>query len=512
MKKEQATKSKFSINSTVQFINNAVRSLFLRTLTEEKRDLEEQCGHPETIEIEHYRYRFDRGDISTRIVRLYPEGCWSTAPLIYETEDETETEFERRWNALNESLRLNSVLLRADVLSGIGRFGIILLGLDDGQPLHTEVKPGEKRKLLYIRTFDESLVKIKQLEKNPSNPRFGQPVSYEIKFWNDNAESGSASQHVAPRTVSGIDTSPTPGLESRTTLEVHYTRVIHLADNRLTDDVFGTPRLQSVFNRLLDLHKIAGSSAEMFYKGGFPGLAIETTPDPQTGEIPELDKEATKEEMELYFEGLQRYIALRGASAKSLQPQAVDPEPHAELQIRLMAIAVNCPWRILMGAEVGQLASGQDVKAWNNNLNRRREEYVSPYVIRPFIDRLIMLGVLPSPSGGEDAVPERNGDPAKPKYIIWWDDLNTPSDDEKADVAEKRTNAMAKYVGAGVATLIPPEHYLELVAGFSKDEVEAIMEEAEEQDFGDPMPQAPRDPNIEDADLEEDVRADDLNS
>ena len=127
-----------------------------------------------------------------------------------------------------------------------------------------------------------------------------------------------------------------------------------------------------------------------------------------------------------------------------------------------------------MGAEVGALASGQDIIAWNTRLNKRREEYLSPYVIRPVVDRLIAMGVLPFPSGGPDGPEVING---RPIYIVFWNDLNTPSTAEQADVAVKRTDAMTKYVSGGVDQLIDPGHFLELVVGFSKDETDAILNE-----------------------------------
>jgi hypothetical protein len=510
MKKEEKPKV-----SPLQFIRNeiAYRTLWFRQMMNggrnPKRNIEEECGYPEFLTTEDYRKAYDRGDIADRIVSLYPDECFREAPLVYETEDENETEFEKAWNELNETHRIMSVLLRADILSGIGRFGIILIGIDDGLPLDQPVKAvldslarkearkpeaGEEptdeptHKLLYLRTFDESLVKIKTIEKNESSPRYGQPVIYEIQLWKDKVnENGELLETTPP--ASGVNKRAQNGSMGTSKL-VHWTRVIHLTDNRTVDEIVGTPRLQKVFNRVLDLHKIAGGSPEMFWKGGFPGISLEQLPSDEPVVI---DREKTKEEMELYEAGLKRWMALEGMTAKSLLPNVADPGPHAELQIRLICIALKCPWRVFMGAEVGQLASGQDIIAWNGRVQQRRDEYVEPYVIRAFIDRLVLFGILPFPKGGEKEMTDN----AKPKYIVYWNDLNTPSAEEQATIAEKRTNALVKYASGGANQVIGPSHFLELVMKFDRDEVEAIMD-----DVGDRLLET--DPEVEREHAQED--------
>lgn len=516
---QQPKKRTGMIQNVISTLRN-LRGLKDLMNTGQTRDMDTEFGHPAVISSDDYWKKFDRGDVASRVVSIYPEECFSEAPLIYETEDEEETEFERELNFLEDELHLSSFLLRADILSGVGRFGVMLLGLDDGLALDQPVagfpmpstpgavkpvnnalpppppKPANepkdtaplpsadgtppekpKRRLLYLRTFDESLVTIKELEKDPRNPRFGQPKMYTIRIWDNNSEIVAINPFSGPLPPpSGINS--TPAAISTNTFDVHWTRIIHLADNRLRDEIFGVPRLKRCFNRVLDLHKIAGGSAEMFWKTAKGGMALETIPD-KDGNSPEIDIEGTKDEMEQFYEGLKPYIVLENMRANNISPSAVDPKPHAELQMMMIAMALACPMRIFMGSEVGQLASGQDIVAWNERMQKRREEYVSPFVIRPFIDRLIILGVLPFPSGGKKAdtkaLPE--GRTPRPVYIIWWNDLNTPSEAEQATVAVQITEALSKYVAGGLDQIISPEHFLEFVIKFDKTEVDAIIEE-----------------------------------
>lgn len=437
------------------------RTAWLRKLLDPRRDIDAECGHPSTLEISDYQELFTRGDIAARVVTIYPQETWSEDPLVFETEDKTETEFEKAWNGLLKTIPIYSLLQRADILSGIGRFGVLLLGVDDGKPMNEPLdgiddqgnpsgSPSE-RKLLYLRTFEESVLSIAKLEDNTSNPRYGQPYTYNINFADKNGSS-TLSQ------------------------SVHWSRIIHIADNRTNSEVYGAPRMEVVVNRLLDLKKTAGGSGEMFWKGGFPGLSIETQP---SEEEVTLDKEATQEQIEKYMNGLQRYIATIGLTAKSLSVQVADPGPHVDMQLKLIGAALGVPWRIFVGSEVGQLASGMDTRRWNQRITRRRNDYVTPYIIRPFVDRLAAAGILPQPKNG---------------YQVEWTDPNTPSEDEKAAVAQKRTDALMKYVQSGADQLMPPFHYLTLILGFTDDEAQSILDDAMAQGeadrlLADPAPQ-----------------------
>lgn len=425
------------------------RVAWLRKLLDPRRDIMAECGHPETILTEDYASIYKRGDVARRIVRIYPEESWSESPEIVENETDDETAFEKKWKEIEDEYKVWHYLQRADILSGIGRFGVLLIGVDDGQEMSEPLEirsegatAATERKLLYLRPFQEKHVKIATTQNDPTNERYGLPEKYTIYF----ADTGTGLQDQTSKTTAQ-------------SLTVHWTRVIHLADNRSDSDVYGDPRMECVWNRLLDLRKIAGGSGEMFWKGGFPGLSIEAAnPD----EDVEFDADATEEMMDKYMNGLQRYISLIGMQAKSLAPQVANPTPHVEVQLKLIAAAWGIPWRVFIGSEQSQLASGQDMIAWNRRITRRREEYLSPFVVRPVIDRFQDVGILPRVES----------------YDIKWNDLNAPTEEEKATVAEKKTNALSKYVNSGMDAVIPPFQYLTMILDFSDEEAKGIIEEA----------------------------------
>ncbi len=418
-KKRKMTKNEKTVATSLMVQNvTSLRSRTIAALLNPGLDIDYECRYPTDITISDYKRMFDREGIGTRVVNVYPEECWSLPPTIFEDDKTEETEFEKAWKDLQRERNVYHYLQRADIVSGIGEFGLLLLGLDDGKPLDKPVvglddkglRVGKPQyKLLYLKPFDQSVITIDKKENSLSSPRYGLPTWYNIKF--EDPAKTSASRNI----------------------KVHWTRVLHLADGRLSSDTLGTPRMKNVFNRLLDVRKITAGSGEMFWRGGYPGMNFEIDPE-VASQWDDAAKASFKEEVKDYADGMQRYMALAGVKAKSLAPQISDPRGHIEIQVGQIALSLGVPMRVFMGSEEGKLASGQDAKAWHKRVAKRRVEYVMPMIIRLFIDRMIIFGVLPEPK----------------KYDARWPDLEAPSDLDKAKVALTKTEAFAKYVAAEV--------------------------------------------------------------
>jgi len=117
----------------------SMRASILRKLMGETRNIDGECGYPSDITDNDYKLMYARNGIAGRIVRILPEESWSENPLIYESEKPQDTEFERAWKALVKERHIYHYLSRIDILSGIGRYGILLLGIDDGLELNLPV-------------------------------------------------------------------------------------------------------------------------------------------------------------------------------------------------------------------------------------------------------------------------------------------------------------------------------------------------------------------------------------
>jgi len=207
--------------------------------------------------------------------------------------------------------------------------------------------------------------------------------------------------------------------------------------------------------------KLLLSSPEMYWKGAFAGIALKT--QSQAAEIP-VDKAAVRQMMWKYENDLQRWIALQNMDATSLPTQVVDPSPQIDKMIETICIKMGMPVRIFKGSERGELASNQDDKAWNDRLSERQDNYITPRIVIPFVDRLIYLGVLSEPADG---------------YKVEWPDLTSKSDQEKAQAALTITQGLTAYSTGGLQQYITPLDYWTLVQQFDMEEAKSIVDNAD---------------------------------
>jgi hypothetical protein len=457
------------MNKFDTLVTNALlsRAAFYNSLLDgknEDRNIDDEVGYPESISIDDYVQMYRRQDIAQRVVTLEPEESWSEYPDIYETDEGRETAFEKAVSTFVVETSLHEYLAKVDTVSGIGQYAVLFIGLDDGGEFDTPAPgftengladtPGQAN-VLYYRVFDQSSARISEYERDRNNPRYGQPKVYELDF-QDTIDST-------------LDTNATPVTD---TIQVHWSRVIHVADTRLTtSEIFGFPRMEPVFNRLFDVRKINAASGEAYWKGGFPGYAFEV--DPQNGELSDDDREAIKDEIFKYEQGLSRYFAGVGVQVKPLTPTLVSPQPFIDNALRMIAAAKGYPITKLVGNYGGNQTNEQDEDAWKKKIAQRRELFVTPKIIRATINRIQQFGALPPTK-------KQNGKPRP--YIVKWKPLAEMTEGEKAEIGLKRTEALARYTTAGAESAVPLVEWLTKFMGLRFEEAEAIAK-AERSEF-----------------------------
>lgn len=440
------TKDRLTANQVAMTRNALLRRWdLIQSLLSPGHDIDTECGYPSTITKQNYKTMYDRTGVAARVVEILPEECWSMLPAVYEQEDAQYTEFEKEWLRLDDELHLFSYLNRIDILSGIGQFGLLLFGIGDGKALDKPVdgidlktgraKGKNKYPLLYMRAYDESVIEIAEKEADPSSPRYSFPTYYNIEIEN--------------LTALG---------KQYTTQRVHWTRVLHVADNRMSSEIYGIPRMQKVYNNLLDLRKVLGGSGEMFWKGGFPGIAFNLNSDAGLVAVSDDAKTTMKDNIDDYFAGLNRALLLENVDAKPMTPQVADPSGHIEMQVKAIAISLGVPYRIFQGSEEAKQASTQDKRVWNERIMKRQRSYLTPMLIRPFVDRLIAYGSLPAPA----------------QYIVEWPDREASTDKDVAEVAVKEVQAMSAYVQGEVFRIMSPKDFYISILKKSAEEAEAF--------------------------------------
>ncbi len=363
----------------------------------DKRDVYDSLGYQEKLIFRDYWGRYRRGGIAERVIEAYPRATWSNATIIVEDPDPNVTTlFEQAVQDLFKRLDVWPRFQRADILASIGRYSVLLIGADG--ELDTELpKFSESSPPLYLNAISENQATIDKLVRDISDARFGLPEEYQLNI------------------IKG--TTSITGTIQTARKAAHWSRIIHLADGLLIDDIYGKPQLEAVWNYLDDLMKVVGGGSEAFWLRANPGMQLDI--DPETEYEPG-DEQLLEDEITEFQHGQRRFIRTRGVDLKQLAMSVAGFESNANAILKLISGTTGIPVRILTGSERGELSSSQDRNNWNDRITERRDDFASP-LVRQFIDLMVDRGALPSPS--ED-------------YTIQWPEI------EELDVGEKATVAL----------------------------------------------------------------------
>jgi uncharacterized protein len=397
------------------------------------RDIYEALGYLTRLEFKDYFARYQRQDIAKAIIDRPVNITWQGPVELIETNEPEDTEFEKAWKDLSRKLGLKTRLARVDRLTGIGRYGVLLLGLDDVRDPSGFAQPvSGSRKLLYVKPFSEQTAKIFNYVEKSTDVRYGMPLLYDIEVGD-------------------------PTTQTSKQVKVHYSRIIHILDGNLESEVYGTPRLEAVFNRLMDLEKLVGGDAEMFWRGARPGFHGKVDPEYT---MTQDTKDDLLNQLDEYEHNLRRFLINEGMDIEALTQQISDPSSHVDTQLKMISAETGIPMRVLSGSERGELASSEDKGEWLTYVQGRREEHAEPRILRPFVDRLIELNILPTPSRD---------------YMVKWADLFSISEKARVEIGKSRANALREYTSNPIAQgIIPPTAFMMKFLGFTTDDVELI--------------------------------------
>lgn len=390
---------------------------------EGERDLYATFGYKRELVYSDYRGMYDRLGIATRLVEKFSNDTWNKPLVLIDGDARSDgvgdksTKFLDTWNDLNKKLKLWGTMREADVMCGIGKYSVIVLGT--GGSLETPVS-GMSNSLFYVAAYDENQATIKSWISDEKNPKYGMPEFYEIEMVDYKSPIGDA---VTTRKQ-----------------KVHHTHVIHISENRLGSRVFGRPRLQEVFNRLMDYEKVTGGGAEAAWLAVYMGFLILTREGvelPAEG-TPEWDK--TNEAIQLFAHRIQRFATLKGVEeVVNLGVHEVRIKDIYGVICADLAGSKGVPMRILFGSERGELASTQDMHEWNGVINSRRTNFAEPEMLDPFIQWCIEFGVIPPPKST--------------KYVTEWQPVYAMTEIMEADYAFKVSQA-ANMLSSGSGTAV----------------------------------------------------------
>jgi len=384
---------------------------------EDKRDMYHVLGYKDLITVSDYRSRYQRGGVAGRIVDALPNATWRGSMELIEDEDlEDYTVFEQAWHDLDQRLQIQAKFLRVDKLAGLSTYAVLLIGAPGN--FEEPLPRGNPNQIVYLTPFaggggpattnnlqvnqtvaNGADASIFEYDVNPKSKRFGLPISYQLK----RVDIGSALAR-----------------------PVHWSRIIHVAEGLLDDEVFGQPQLERVWNLIDDLEKVTGGGAEAFWLRANAGMQIDVDKDLTltSGEYATVI-EKLRADVDNYKHQLTRVMQTRGVKIEQLGSDVANFSNPADAILTQISGAKSIPKRILTGSEMGELASSQDRDNWADQISGRQTQYAGPYIVRQLADRLIQFGYLPTPKGGPD------------KYDVRWPHIQTLTEDEKASGAQK---------------------------------------------------------------------------
>lgn len=407
--------------SRVEWGHNAGLSYFDPSTGKYGRSMNDALGYPPTLTYAEYRARYERGGIAERIVEAYPRATWGGEISFQENPDPNDyTPFEQAADDLFDRLGAWNKLRRADVLAGLGDYSVVLIGAPGAlnTPLTKVSKPED---VLYLSPGPQISAKIETLESDPTSPRFGLPLFYSVN-------AGTA--------------------QNADFTKVHYTRIVHVAEGALENDLYGKPRLRAVWNRLDDLDKILGGGAEAAWKRMDPGLQIDIDPEI---ELSVEEEDRLDAELDEYHHGARRHLRTRGGKISPLAANVAAFGSNATAIMEQISGTSGIPRRILIGSERGELSSLQDRDNWADRVTERRREFASPLILS-LLYRFIEIGALPQPAG---------------KVNVVWPEIEELNSAQKATVAGALANANQAQFNADGRIIIEPDEIRARVFGMS---------------------------------------------
>lgn len=424
-----------------------------------ERDIYEVLGYIRNPDIDDYRARYERQDIAEKIISLPPEDTWKGSPELTDQDGEEQSEFESAIEDLEQQTQYLQYLRRTDVVAGIGQYGLLFIGTD----IDTEQETDEGEVDLGEELPENSL-------SGPEDISYFQPIAQDsVENWRLGSEDGlNPNDEMYNKPVRyKIDFSPIDESESDERW-VHHTRILHMPSApRDESEIKSDPRLQSILNRLFDLEKVVGSSAEMYWSGAdrkfFFNIDSENAQDIPDNELDRLEQEAEQlvHQMRQHMKTFNMDLEVVGGD---------DPDPSGVIDsiLKFISGAKGIPVRKLVGSERGELASSQDEANWFGQIEYRRNTFAEPVILRPFLQMMIELGVLPEPNGG--------------RFEVEWPNLFELNEVEETQVQINRSEVLDNLSGGNPQNL-PADN--EALFEFITEGTEI---EWEDREMPDPLP------------------------
>ncbi len=408
---ELSTGEQFLVNALADAIGRQ-RMLYAGQPGNTKRTkLWDEFGYPDSLEFDRYYRAYERNAVAYAAVHKLLESCWMDNPTIIDGEEAREATKTTEWEKSVTKLMKKhwSKIKDADRRNLVGRYSALLIQFRDGrewsQPVDRAVVGRLKDKaIVKLIPAWESQVKPGNFDTDTLSETYGQPFSYNFN-----------EQPVGDDGTYG----PVRGVT------VHPERIIILCEGAEDDNILsGVPFLRAGYNKLLDLEKVSGGSAEGFLKNASRQLGIAFDKETNMAALKQAATDAgfkdlgdaLNDKVSRMNHGTDAALVMQAGTPSVLSVAPADPKPTWEVTANEFAASIQCPFTIQFGQQTGRLASDEDKTDWAKRCNGRRWGFQSS-VVEKVLERFWTVGVIDPPSSGE--------------ITLAWSDLLAPSEKEK---------------------------------------------------------------------------------
>lgn len=368
-----------------------------------------------------------RNPYAYAVTFLEPETVWRDPPEIVDKGEppgeDTQTQFESDVEDLVDEHRVWHYARRAHKLAGIGKFGVLVIQFDDIAGHEGLEQPvGDPDGITGLKPFSRASISDVRVGE-PGTDRWGKPVRYQLDFSDENENEGVIQQ------------------EGPDEVWVHHTRVIHIpSDELLDDEIRGIPRQKPVYNNLIDIERTLGAAGTLAYRAAAWGIHINISEDFEL----EDGGETLREHLQRWQHGLENVLRTHGADeVQSLGGEDIDPQPIIDPNIEAISAQTGIPQSVLKGNETGERATSQDLKEWYGKIGEHRKEFVTPLIVREFIDRMLLY----------DIVADTRGD----GYDVDWVPLAEMSESDEAEIYSTRADVLETWLQVAPGVLTPEQ-------------------------------------------------------
>lgn len=360
--------NKIKDNNNTRLFTNAILTIrrqlgnYLTGVSHDgKRDIYDIYGYKVIRDFNVYFQAYRYQDIANRIVNTISRSCWRDG-LSLVVKDKPVLEDDMA--ALNRQ-GLILQLEKADILNRIGRFSLLYIGIPGQDPEKPISKVTGKLAIeeVFFAPFAEDGINVNKWDTDITSSRYGMPILYTIQPKNR----GEKDRDIL--------------VDAKT---VHWSRVVVLSEGALDSGLEGISSLEPVLNRLDDLNKTIGGSAEAYFRNARGKIALEASPDFKSTLTPEMKKDL-EEEVEAFTNGWQDFMRLAGITSKVLTTPQFDPTGAIRGALNAISGATGIPMRILTGEGAGQLAGNEDKASYNQLISDRQKQWCSGWILSALV-------------------------------------------------------------------------------------------------------------------------------